>query len=191
MPSPYTIEQTADASGLSIKFIRRLKSALPELFEKHTERGQSNALLFDEEIIEVLKRTRDLKNRGRTLQQIRDELSEVAAKYTNVEQEKKSEFEPLAPSTPNEGAPEESVIVTSSLERENELLRSQVSLLQELLKKAEDRFDRLLPAASTDGKRQNLKSQLLMWLVEAAVVTVFAAGFIFMIWLFAQRAFTL
>src|SRR3989338_834837 len=81
MPSPYTIEQTAEASGLSVKFIRRLKAALPEYFERHTERGQSNALLFDEDMIEVLKRTKDLKNRGRTLQQIRDELAEISKKH--------------------------------------------------------------------------------------------------------------
>ena len=195
MPSPYTIEQTAEASGLSVKFIRRLKAALPEYFERHTERGQSNALLFDEEMLEVLKRTKDLKNRGRTLQQIRDELAHIAlhrqesAAATTKNAEEGIHPEPsLSPQQPMvEG-------VRESLNRENELLRSQVTLLQDLLRKAEERFDRLLPAAGEGSRtipKQNLKSQLLLWLVEAAVVTVFAAGFIFMIWLFAQRAFSL
>jgi len=62
-----------------------------------------------------------------------------------------------------------------------------VTLLQTLLQKAEERFDRLLP----EGKTQNTKSQLLMWLVEAVVVTAFASGFIFLIWFFAQKAFRL
>lgn len=187
MPSPYTIEQTAEASGLSIKFIRRLKTALPEYFEKHTERGQSNSLLFDEEILEVLKRTKDLKNRGRTLQQIRDELAEISKSY-HAEIGQGSVTPDPSPVTPeaHSGNGE-----GEYLKRENDLLRSQVGLLQDLLRKAEERFDRLLPEASNDGKKQSLKGQLLMWLVEAAVVTVFAAGFIFMIWLFAQRAFTL
>jgi DNA-binding transcriptional MerR regulator len=204
MPSPYTIEQTAEASGLSVKFIRRLKNALPEFFEKHTERGQSNALLFDEEILEVLKRTKDLKNRGRTLQQIRDELAMVAAKRTlEIErppaattggtsvsgvqtEEEMAHHQPARPAA----ASSSSDGIKQSLTRENELLRSQLDLLQMLLRKAEERFDRLLPEA-TQEKKQSLKSQLLMWIVEAVVVTVFAAGFIFMIWLFAQKAFTL
>lgn len=192
MPAPYTIEQTAEVSGLSVKFIRRLKTALPEYFEKHTERGQSNALLFDEDMVEVLKRTKDLKNRGRTLQQIRDELSQIALHHREstapvLESTKEGMPEESSPST----SPQVTEVMRDSLNRENELLRSQVTLLQDLLRKAEERFDRLLPAASGDGKKQNLKSQLLLWLVEAAVVTVFAAGFIFMIWLFAQRAFQL
>ena len=187
MPSPYTIEQTAEASGLSIKFIRRLKVALPEFFEKHTERGQSNALLFDEEILEVLKRTKDLKNRGRTLQQIRDELAEVSKSY----HAEKADGHVHMESAPVEQQSKEMSGEGEYLKRENDLLRSQVGLLQDLLRKAEERFDRLLPEASGDGKKQSLKSQLLMWLVEAAVVTIFAAGFIFMIWLFAQKAFTL
>ena len=138
MPSPYTIEQTAEASGLSVKFIRRLKTALPEYFERHTERGQSNALLFDEEMLEVLKRTKDLKNRGRTLQQIRDDLAHVALHHQGS----------TAPATESakEGMPEESSptptrqvteVVRDSLNRENELLRSQVTLLQDLLRKTE------------------------------------------------------
>jgi len=187
MPSPYTIEQTAEASGLSIKFIRRLKTALPEFFEKHTERGQSNALLFDEEILEVLKRTKDLKNRGRTLQQIRDELAEISKSY---HAEKAEGYEPVESTTVEQQSPGVGG-EGEYLKRENELLRSQVGFLQDLLRKAEERFDRLLPEAAGEGKKPSLKSQLLMWLVEAAVVTIFAAGFIFMIWLFAQKAFTL
>lgn len=214
MPAPYTIEQTAEASGLSIKFIRRLKAALPEYFEKHTERGQSNALLFDEEMLEVLKRTRDLKNRGRTLQQIRDELAHIALHHQGgdaliVERTEEGMHEEPSPVSLPHPMTE---VVRESLNRENELLRSQVTLLQDLIRRAEERFDRLLPAASVEETglrqgsplrlsgfegqvggqvRQSLKSQLLLWLVEAAVVTVFAAGFIFMIWLFAQRAFSL
>ncbi|HLC76373.1 MAG TPA: MerR family transcriptional regulator [Candidatus Peribacterales bacterium] len=187
MPAPYTIEQTAEASGLSIKFIRRLKVALPEFFEKHTERGQSNSLLFDEEILEVLKRTKDLKNRGRTLQQIRDELAEISKSY---HEEKTHGSDSVLPPPAPLGTEVQSG-EGEYLKRENDLLRSQVGLLQDLLRKAEERFDRLLPEASVEGKKQSLKGQLLMWLVEAAVVTVFAAGFIFMIWLFAQKAFTL
>src|SRR3989344_7709675 len=181
MPAPYTIEQTAEASGLSIKFIRRLKTALPEFFEKHTERGQSNALLFDEEILEVLKRTKDLKNRGRTLQQIRDELAEISKSY---HAEKAGDHEPAEPATVEQQGAEMSG-EGEYLKRENELLRSQVGFLQDLLRKAEERFDRLLPEGGSEVRKQSLKSQLLMWLVEAAVVTIFAAGFILMIWLFA------
>ncbi|HLD08255.1 MAG TPA: MerR family transcriptional regulator [Candidatus Peribacterales bacterium] len=187
MPAPYTIEQTAEASGLSVKFIRRLKSALPEYFERHTERGQSNALLFDEDMIEVLKRTKDLKNRGRTLQQIRDELAEISKKHQTDdagEQRDVKAAEAKSEIAAGSGAGE-------YLVRENDLLRSQVNFLQDLLRKAEERFDRLLPEGGSEVRKQSLKSQLLMWLVEAAVVTIFAAGFIFMIWLFAQRAFTL
>ena len=186
MPAPYTIEQTADMSGLSVKFIRRMKEAMPPLFEKHTERGQSNALLFDEEIIEVLKRTASLKNRGRTLRQIRDELSAVANQVKEKE-------EPKSENTPDKAieTPEKPGVVQKALERENTMLLSQVTLLQTLLQKAEERFDRLLPQA-TERKdmRPSMKSQLLLWLVEAVVVTSFAAGFIFLIWLFAQRAFS-
>ena len=192
MPSPYTIEQTAEASGLSVKFIRRLKAALPEYFERHTERGQSNALLFDEEMLEVLKRTKDLKNRGRTLQQIRDELAHVALHHqTSTAPVMENAKEGIPGESSPAPARQVTEVVRDSLNRENELLRSQVTLLQDLLRKAEERFDRLLPAASGGQVKQNLKSQLLLWLVEAAVVTVFAAGFIFMIWLFAQKAFQL
>ena len=195
MPSPYTIEQTAQASGLSVKFIRRLKTALPEYFERHTERGQSNALLFDEEMLEVLKRTKDLKNRGRTLQQIRDELAHVALHHqTSTAPVMENAKEGIPGESSPAPARQVTEVVRDSLNRENELLRSQVTLLQDLLRKAEERFDRLLPAAGEgmrNAPKQNLKSQLLLWLVEAAVVTVFAAGFIFMIWLFAQKAFQL
>lgn len=203
MPAPYTIEQTAEASGLSVKFIRRLKTALPEYFERHTERGQSNALLFDEDMVEVLKRTKDLKNRGRTLQQIRDELAHVASTFhpeseevfaPKTQEEATTEHPKDAVSAGHAPSQSEVVGIRDSLNRENELLRSQVTLLQDLLRKAEERFDRLLPAAGQGSgglQKQTLKSQLLLWLVEAAVVTVFAAGFIFMIWLFAQRAFRL
>jgi len=186
MPSPYTIEQTASASGLSVKFIRRMKEALPGLFEKHTERGPSNALLFDEGMIEILKRTRDLRSRGRTLQQIRDDLSALAE--SSVEEAAAD----VSPAKVEEGSRTEqrvevSIALKEAIERENTLLRSQVTLLQTLLQKAEERFDRLLP----EGKTQNTKSQLLMWLVEAVVVTAFASGFIFLIWFFAQKAFRL
>ena len=200
MPSPYTIEQTAEASGLSIKFIRRLKAALPELFAKHTERGQSNAILFDEEILEILKRTKDLKNRGRTLQQIRDELAQVAERHKVKEELAKAEEGSNATSEEEVQATQfaspmrkvSDTVVVQSLHRENEMLRSQVTFLQDLIRKAEARFDRLLPEATGENSRKSgMKSQLMMWLVEAAVVTVFAAGFIFMIWLFAQRAFSL
>lgn len=184
MPAPYTIEQTAEASGLSVKFIRRMKSALPELFSKHTERGQSNALLFDEEIIEVLKRTKQMKNRGRTLQQIRDELAALAGKEGESEEPKQEAI-----------SKEEKISddpLKQALDRENLLLRSQVNLLQTLLKKSEERFDRLLPAATEkESPKAGFKTQMVMWLVEAVVVTAFAAGFIFLIWLFAQKAFTL
>jgi len=84
------------------------------------------------------------------------------------------------------------------------MLKSQVELLKHLLRKAEDRFDRLLPEPgkatakvgqsgtnAVQTKKEGIKSQLVLWLVEAVVVTAFAAGFIFMIWLFAQRAFAL
>ena len=162
-----------------------MKEALPGLFEKHTERGPSNALLFDEGMIEILKRTRDLRSRGRTLQQIRDDLSALA---------ESSAEEPAADVSPakvEEGSRTErvevSIALKEAIERENTLLRSQVTLLQTLLQKAEERFDRLLP----EGKTQNTKSQLLMWLVEAVVVTAFASGFIFLIWFFAQKAFRL
>lgn len=214
MPSPYTIEQTADMSGLSIKFIRRLKAALPELFEKNTERGQSNALLFNEELVEVLKRTRELQNRGRTLQQIRDELASVAGRPSDAQTPQQfsdtvvrqssdvqkediqlSEHGKQGSVAQEETPPSKTDPLTpSSLRRENELLRTQVTFLQELIRRSEARFDRLLPspiAANEPMKKQGLKTQLLLWLVEAAVVTVFAAGFIFMIWLFAQKAFTL
>ena len=188
MPSPYTIEQTADMSGLSVKFIRRMKEAMPQLFEKHTERGQSNALLFDEEIVEVLKRTASLKNRGRTLRQIRDELS---ARATEQKEKERSEEVAISPDKAGETS-EKAGIIEKSLERENTLLRSQLSLLQTLLQKADERFDRLLPQATeSKEKKPSMKSQMLMWLVEAVVVTSFAAGFIFLIWLFAQRAFSL
>jgi len=86
-------------------------------------------------------------------------------------------------------------VMNMVLERENTLLRSQVDLLQNLLRKAEERFDRLLPAATAtpppppQAKRESLKAQLLLWLVEAVVVTAFASGFIFLIWFFAQKAF--
>ena len=188
MPSPYTIDQAASASGLSVKFIRRMKEALPVLFEKHTERGAANALLFDETILEVLKQTRELRSRGRTLQQIRDELASLPGKTGETEEgrgETEGSNDSLGETT------------KASLERENVLLRSQVTLLQTLLQKAEDRFDRLLPARtkSTEEttpvmeKGPNMKSQLLLWLVEAVVVTAFASGFIFLIWFFAQKAF--
>lgn len=180
MPAPYTIEQTAEVSGLSVKFIRRMKEALPGLFEKHTERGPSNALLFDEQMVEILKRTRDLRSRGRTLQQIRDELAALPRK--NTEETPPTE---LPPELVQEVS-STSDVVRGALERENTLLRSQVSLLQTLLQKAEERFDRLLPEA----KPQTAKSQLLLWLVEAVVVTAFASGFIFLIWFFAQKAFS-
>src|SRR3989338_10395712 len=123
MPSPYTIEQTASASGLSVKFIRRMKEALPGLFEKHTERGPSNALLFDEGMIEILKRTRDLRSRGRTLQQIRDELAALPRK--NTEETPPTE---LPPELVQEVS-STSDVVRGALEREKTLLRSQVSLL--------------------------------------------------------------
>lgn len=179
MPAPYTIEQVASASGLSVKFVRRMKEALPQLFEKHTERGGANALLFDEAILEILKRTKELKNRGRTLQQIRDELSQFA----KFPASSASAALPVLPDP-----------FKAMLERENTLLRSQVDLLQNLLRKAEERFDRLLPAATApppppSPKQETLKSQLLLWLVEAVVVTAFASGFIFLIWFFAQKAF--
>ena len=194
MPAPYTIEETSQASGLSVKFIRRMKDALPQLFEKHTERGSANALLFDEGMIEILKQTRDLRNRGRTLRQIRDELSTLAKgvteKQTNLG--KTSQTDPISSPTPTQ-TPSHSDFA-SLLERENTLLRSQVHLLQNLLQKAEERFDRLLPAGKPLGntpESQSLKSQLLLWLVEAVVVTAFASGFIFLIWFFAQKAFRL
>lgn len=195
MPAPYTIEQTAKASGLSSKFIRRLKTALPELFEKHTERGQSNSLLFDEEIVEVLKRTKALKNKGRTLQQIRDELAHVAAKHvsndsTDSDAKPDSKEGSSSPFASAIKKPSE-VYQSESLKRENEMLRTQVDFLQEMVKRSEARFDRLLPEATASAPKKGLRSHLMMWLVEAAVVTVFAAGFIFMIWLFAQRAFSL
>ncbi len=205
MPAPYTIEQTAKASGLSSKFIRRLKTALPELFEKHTERGQSNSLLFDEEIVEVLKRTKSLKNKGRTLQQIRDELAHVAARHEVARHSRDvprgttdDQSSSLQDSDDSLSSPFASPIrkpsdnlQTQSLKRENEMLHSQVSFLQEMVKRSEARFDRLLPEATASTPKKGIKSHLMMWLVEAAVVTVFAAGFIFMIWLFAQRAFSL
>lgn len=199
MPAPYTIEQTAKASGLSSKFIRRLKTALPELFEKHTERGQSNSLLFDEEIVEVLKRTKALKNKGRTLQQIRDELATVARHSRDVPRGSEGSPQPsLQDSNDGLSSPFASPIKkpadeyqSEAIKRENEMLRSQVSFLQEMVKRSEARFDRLLPEATASTPKKGLRSHLMMWLVEAAVVTVFAAGFIFMIWLFAQRAFSL
>ena len=194
MPAPYTIEQTSDLSGLSVKYIRRLKSALPRLFEKHSNRGKSNAILFDESIIEILKRTKALKDRGRTLQQIRDEMMEVAKH--NKEKAEKGERAGKAERLSGSGdvieVGEGNKVVTKSLNRENELLRSQVDLLQMLLRKAEERFDRLLPEGKIgEPKKESVKSQMIMWLVEAVVVTAFAAGFIFMIWLFAQKAFEL
>jgi DNA-binding transcriptional MerR regulator len=163
-----------------------MKEALPSLFEKHTERGPSNALLFDEGMIEILKRTRDLRSRGRTLQQIREELAALPreAEEGSVQEGKEGKTtEPLV----IEKMDIQSDGLRAALERENTLLRSQVTLLQTLLQKAEERFDRLLP----EGKTQNAKSQLLMWLVEAVVVTAFATGFIFLIWFFAQKAFRL
>ena len=193
MPAPYTIEQTAEVSGLSVKYIRRLKSALPRLFEKHSNRGKSNAILFDESIVEILKRTKDLRDRGRTLQQIRDELADVAQHNA----EKKEKTKKTETGSDSKGdvvleVGEGGKVVTKSLERENTLLRSQVDLLQMLLRKAEDRFDRLLPEGKIgETKKDSFKSQMILWLVEAVVVTAFAAGFIFMIWLFAQKAFEL
>jgi DNA-binding transcriptional MerR regulator len=204
MPSPYTIDEASAASGLSVKFIRRMKEALPVLFEKHTERGAANALLFDETILEVLKQTRELRSRGRTLQQIRDELASLSGK-SDAKEKSRGEGESNAStglSTGSEGKEgrNDSLGETTkaSLERENVLLRSQVTLLQTLLQKAEERFDRLLPARtkSTEEttpmmeKGPNMKSQLLLWLVEAVVVTAFASGFIFLIWFFAQKAFS-
>lgn len=205
MPAPYTIEQTAENSGLSTKFIRRLKTALPDLFEKHTERGQSNSLLFDEEIVEVLKRIKDLKNKGRTLQQIRDELAQVATRHkvalnSSEAPSEKTDEQPPDPQGSDDGTPSSFASPTKkrpdkyqndSLRRENEMLRSQVDFLQEMVKRSEARFDRLLPEAAPGAPKKGIRSHLMMWLVEAAVVTVFAAGFIFMIWLFAQRAFSL
>jgi DNA-binding transcriptional MerR regulator len=149
------------------------------------ERGAANALLFDETILEVLKQTRELRSRGRTLQQIRDELASLSGKTEKTEQSRGSAETTFGETT------------KASLERENTLLRSQVTLLQTLLQKAEERFDRLLPARtkSTEEttpvmeKGPNMKSQLLLWLVEAVVVTSFASGFIFLIWFFAQKAF--
>ena len=194
MPAPYTIEETSQASGLSVKFIRRMKDALPQLFEKHTERGSANALLFDEGIIEILKRTQDLRNRGRTLRQIRDELSALAKgalkKQPNIEQTRQTD----SAASPNLRPRDSNTDLASILERENTLLRSQINLLQGLLQRAEERFDRLLPAGKPLGntpETQSLKSQLLLWLVEAVVVTAFASGFIFLIWFFAQKAFRL
>lgn len=221
MPAPYTIEQVADASGLSTKFVRRLRGALPRLFEKHTERGGANALLFDEAILEILKRTRELKNRGRSLKQMREELSALVGKEKNATRQ---DPHVIPNSTSPEFLEERSAYrgtrvwaaqhdiggyaergddpMKAALERENALLRSQVDLLQNLLRKAEERFDRLLPmttasasdmqAGTTQGpssKKENLKAQLLLWLVEAVVVTTFATGFIFLIWFFAQKAF--
>ena len=197
-------------SGLSIKYIRRLKSAMPKLFDQHTDRGQNNAILFDEEIIEVMKRMREMKNRGKTLAQIRNEIVQVAKREQDkkVQEESKANLENEAVEntetsvSTNENIPR--VPVTKMLQRENDMLKSQVELLKHLLKKAEERFDRLLPEAGkgssklgqTDTnqektKKMGFKSQMFMWLVEAVVVTAFATGFIFMIWLFAQRAFSL
>lgn len=200
-------------SGLSIKYIRRLKSSMPKLFDRHTDRGQNNAILFDEEIIETMKRMREMKNRGKTLAQIRNEILQVAKR----EQEKRSQEEPKAnlenENTESSEISETSTVqginipkvpVTKMLQRENDMLKSQVELLKHLLKKAEERFDRLLPEpgktssklGQTDTnqektKKMGFKTQMFMWLVEAVVVTAFATGFIFMIWLFAQRAFSL
>lgn len=198
MPAPYTIKQVSSASGLSVKFVRRMKEALPQLFEKHTERGSVNALLFDESILEVLKRTKELKNRGRTLKQIREELSALAGEGG---MEGKVGIEGVEDAVPFFSFEKHDPMKTM-LERENVLLRSQVELLQGLLHKAEERFDRLLPTMTATSsaagttlqavpKRETLKSQLLLWLVEAVVVTAFASGFIFLIWFFAQKAFKL
>ena len=199
MPAPYTIEETSHASGLSVKFIRRMKDALPQLFEKHTERGPANALLFDEGMVEILKQTRNLRNRGRTLRQIRDELSALARGVTEKQANVGQTGETPGTATAQVEEQSDSLVrgrtdFASLLERENTLLRSQVNLLQGLLQRAEERFDRLLPAGKPPGmipEQPGLKSQLLLWLVEAVVVTAFASGFIFLIWFFAQKAFRL
>lgn len=166
---------------------------MPHLFEKHSNRGKSNAILFDESIVEILSRTKNLRDKGRTLQQIRNELTEVA--QHNAEKAVNADKADVSSSQKNDvvlEVGEDGKFVAKSLERENTLLRSQVDLLQMLLRKAEDRFDRLLPEGKLgEGKKDSLKTQIILWLVEAVVVTVFAAGFIFMIWLFAQKAFNL
>ena len=185
MSSPYTIQQSSEMSGLSVKFIRRLKDAMPSLFASHTERGQANALLFDEEIIQVLKRIQSLKHRGRTLKQIRDEIAGYVKKKQS---EESGGGEPMTISSQTS---EPRDPLTGALKRENDLLRSQVSLLQELVRRAEERFDRLLPEGKISEKQSRPAFQLFLWLVEAVVVTVFASGFIFLVWFFAQKAFAL
>jgi DNA-binding transcriptional MerR regulator len=194
MPSPYTIQESAQLTGLSVKFIRRLKDSLPLLFEKHTERGNANALLFDEEIIEVLRRVNDLKNRGKTLNQIRREMSQYVA-------DKREEMEENIASITEAGIaddgdefmnellpPSQTMEVRHALERENSLLRSQVDLLQTLVRNAEQRFDRLLPEATE--RKSGWKTLVFNWVTEAAVVTALASAFIALFWYAAQNLFS-
>jgi DNA-binding transcriptional MerR regulator len=203
MPAPYSIEETAAASGLSVKFIRRMRQTLPELFERYSERGAANALYFSEELLEVLKRTRQLRDRGRTLQQIRDEFGTIKEEEKQQQQgrgdtgredmgerERERVKESTIPADP----------LQQVLERENELLRSQVTLLQHLLERADERFDRLLPAAQTspplppqqrEGGRGDWRNAMLRGVAETAIVTLIASGSIFLLWFLMKKLLAL
>lgn len=157
MPAPYTIKETAQMSGLTVKFIRRLKEQLPSLFQEHTDRGNANALLFSETIVEILKQVALERNKGRTLRQIVRDLSPTP------HQRESTAGMSLGAPVGEGGSPTSRESLAShlaSLARENAFLKEQLTFFQKLLETSERRFERLLPAHAGDLSTHNLRSPL-------------------------------
>jgi hypothetical protein len=209
MSPPYSIKEAASISGLSTKYIQRLRRVMPKLFETSSVRGKANKMLLTEEIVQVLKGVSVLKGKGKSLNEIAQSMmggrghvfdlsksvqtrGKLLSKLSKLGQNSSELVQGFVPSDSdifsldNDGSqPVQTVVQTVQTEQgdpkmERQLrqellfLQNEVQFLRETLRRTEERFDRLLPAAKDWGSQPQKQKNLKQILVEAVITALIA-----------------
>ena len=140
-----SINDLAEATGLTVKYIHKCNAQLLPLYEKHTERGEHNSWLFEDGVlIQIYSRVKRLKDEGLSIGRIKrtleKEMDYVKEEENNGKQEGKEDESPLDHPLVRKFAElsdqrvadnKETYEKLISLTEENALLRNELKLLPE------------------------------------------------------------